>query len=1149
MNLNPLLSTLQVMKPLSEVNRRLDNGDHVILGVPDAGKAVTAALLWQRQHRPTLLIAARETDAEAYSEQLAAWCDGAAMHFPAHGTLPYQREAPDIDVTTERLRVLAKIANPTLPPPLIIASANAIGSHTLAPADLSRGIGTITIGEQITIDALAKKLIAASYEFGPLVEIPSQASRRGGLLDIFPPTLSWPIRIEFFGNKIESIRTFDPDTQRTIEQLNQISISLASEWYAAPRDLIHLATRLSNVKSENAETEMTALRQGQLPTPARYGPLLSEATILDHLRDDALFVIDEREQIEAAASDQDDLASERRTDLADQNDLASNTPFPHSPREDIVTAISNHSKRVDLDRWATGRESSSFRLPFSTAAAYAGRLASTASDQARQLARGDRVIVVTQQAQRYAEILTNNGLPTTVHTNLENPLHRGTLSLLQGTLSEGWTLETPDGSISLTTDRELFGFQKQRRKLRKRATHRSQFLSEIQPGDFVVHADHGIARFSGIVRRPIGNDNRDYLELRYADNDRIYVPVEQVDKVSRYSGPSGHAPRLTRLGTQEWKRARSRVKTAVSIVAADLVRLYAARQMLQGHAFSADTTWQQELEASFPYEETSDQLEAIIAVKTDMQSEHPMDRVICGDVGFGKTEVAIRAAFKAVQDDYQVAVLVPTTVLAQQHLKTFRERFASFPVSIDSLSRFRTGSEAANVIGKTRHGKIDILIGTHRMLAPSIEFQNLGLVIIDEEQRFGVTHKERLKRMRLEVDVLTLSATPIPRTMHMALSGIRDMSTIDTAPENRQAVQTYVTEWDTSIVRESLLHEIERGGQVYIVHNRTRSIDDFAERIHALVPEARVAVGHGQMSPTALKNVMTKFANGEFDVLVCTTIIESGIDIPNVNTLIVDRADRLGLAQMYQLRGRVGRGTNQAYAYLTHPKDKVMSEIAQQRLSTIFEANELGAGFQIALRDLEIRGAGNLLGAEQSGSIATVGFDLYTQMLAEAVEELKSSHEHREPESLPHQKQQRLRQVVVDLPVAAFIPETYVEEIDGRLALYHRISGITNRDETRTLEVETRDRFGEIPEPLAKLLQLVRIRIAASNAHIDSVRVSGNKLIITSTRLPFSSRTLPGLPIDIERGATQLRRNRTTFGNEWLDELETLLLQLAKEIS
>jgi len=1147
-DLSPALPLLQAVQPLTEVYARLDAGNRVTLGTADAGKAVTAALLWRRYRKPTLLIVARETDAQSYTEQLAAWTGGATFLFPSHGTMPYQREAPNREVIAERLRTLAAIVGGTpAGAPLIVASASAVASRTLAPADLSRGPGMISTGDHVALDQLARGLVDGGYELGPLVEAPGQAARRGGLLDVFPPVQPFPVRIEFFGDKIDSIRSFDPDTQRTVEQLDEITIGPAREWFVEPGDLARLAARIDGVNSEDAEAELAELRRGELPAPERYGPLASEATLLDHLERDALVIVDEREAIEAAANDQDELSEERRADLASRGDLNGDAPLPHAGRGELVAAIGAHSRRVELARWATGLEPGAFRLPFATADAYAGRLPAAATDHARQLARGDRVIIVTQQAQRYAEVLQENGIRAYVVTEVEQAPSAGSISLIQGALPEGWTVSTPSGTVDLITDRELFGFVKQRRKLRTRASHRSQFLAEVQPGDFVVHADHGIARFGGIVRRPVDGEDRDYLELRYAGDDKLYVPVEQVDRVSRYSGPSSHAPRLTRLGSQEWTRARAKVKATVSIVAADLVRLYAARQLLQGHAFSADTPWQRELESSFPYEETEDQLAAIVAVKADMESEQPMDRVICGDVGFGKTEVAIRAAFKAVQDGYQVAVLVPTTVLAQQHVKTFRERVLGFPITVDVLSRFRSDAEARDIIARTRRGEIDILIGTHRMLDPSVQFANLGLAIIDEEQRFGVTYKERLKRMRLEVDVLTLTATPIPRTMHMALSGIRDMSTIDTAPEGRQAVQTYVTEWDPAIVREAILHEIERGGQVYLVHNRVLSIDRFADELRAQIPEARVVVGHGQMPESLLEQVMSKFGEGAFDVLVCTTIIESGIDIPNVNTLIVDRADRLGLAQMYQLRGRVGRSENQAYAYLTHPKEHVLNEVAQQRLSTIFEASELGAGFQVALRDLEIRGAGNLLGAEQSGSIAAVGFDLYTQMLAEAVEELKSSHEHREPKQLPHEKQRALRSVAIDLPVASFIPEPYIEEINGRLALYQRIAALTTREGALALEQETLDRFGELPEPLSQLFALVRIRIAASVAELASVRLDGFDLLLTAASRPFSSRVLPALPNGVRRGANQLRLERRALGSNWLGPLESLLRLLGGE--
>ena len=1143
MELQPLLQVLQTVDPLTEVFAHLDGGNTARVGVLDAAKPVTAALLWRRTRRPVLLLVPRENDAQALGEQMRAWVGDAAMHYPAHHEIAYTRGAPDNEISWQRIAALARIALASSggAPPLVVASVAAAAQHTLRPADLGRGAGRIALGEHVSFDALAVKLVEAGYEIVPLVEAPGQAARRGGLIDVFPPGLDTPIRIEFFGPEIESIRTFSIETQRTIAQLDEVRIGPATEWFPTREEMARLATLLEECRDRTVLDDLRQLRAGVLPTPAMYGPLAATGTILDHLRGDALLVLDETEALDAALTDLDELVAERRNDLVQRDELTATAPFPHEPLDAWRGAIDGHGRRAELGRWVTGAESGSWKLPFRTADAYAGRLEDAAKDTYRQQQRGDRVVVVTQQAQRYREVLAENGVEAPVVEHLVQPVPRSSVHLVQGAMPEGWIVQADSGPVGLVTDRELFGFVKRRRTLRQRTTHRSRFLAEVSPGDFVVHADHGIARFGGIVRREVEGEQRDYLELRYAGDDKLYVPVDQVDRVSRYSGPVGHAPRLTRLGSQEWTRARARVKGAVQLVAADLVRLYAARQMLPGHAYSGDTPWQRELEESFPYEETEDQATAIAAVKADMESPRPMDRVICGDVGFGKTEIAVRAAFKAVQEGYQVAVLVPTTVLAQQHLRTFRERLAGFPVSIDVISRFRTDGEVREIIGRARAGEIDILIGTHRLLDPSMEFKNLGLVVIDEEQRFGVTHKERLKRMRLEVDVLTLSATPIPRTLHMALTGIRDMSMIETAPEGRQPVQTFVMETDDAIVREAILHEIDRGGQVFMVHNRVRSIDVLADHVRELVPEARVAVGHGQMPEAVLKGVMEKFSDGEFDVLICTTIIESGIDIPNANTLIVDRADMLGLAQMYQLRGRVGRGANQAYAYLLHPKHRALTEEAQARLATIFEASELGAGFQVALRDLEIRGAGNLLGAEQSGNIASVGFDLYTEMLAEAVEDLRASHEHRAPEPQPHETRDALRAVVIDLPLASFIPESYVPDIEGRLALYQRIAGLRSREEVEALAVETEDRFGALPEALTNLLATVRLRIAGSAAGIGAIRVEGDEIVVTSAGRAFGDRTLPRLPSGVRLGRNQVRVNRRALGEQWLTAVEGLL--------
>ncbi|MGE3856663.1 MAG: transcription-repair coupling factor [Dehalococcoidia bacterium] len=1147
MDLQPLLPVLQSLDPLPDAFARLKTGAHVRLGVLDAAKAVTTALLWRNSRRPLLVLVARENDAQAFAEQMRAWVGDAAMHYPAHHEIAYARQVPDEEVSWRRIDALARIAVASSggTPPLVVASVGAAAQHTLRPADLGRGAGRIARGDRVSFEGLAGKLVEAGYEIVSLVEAPGQAARRGGLIDVFPPGLDTPVRIEFFGPEVESIRTFSIETQRTLAQLDEVRIGPATEWFPTREEMARLASTLEAARDRTVQDELSSLRAGELPTPAMYGPLAATATILDHLRDDSVLVLDEPEALDAALTDLDELVAERRADLAAAGQLTTEAPFPHEPLDAWRGAVDGHSRRAELGRWVTGAEAGAFKLPFRTADAYAGRLQDAAKDTYRQQQRGDRVVVVTQQAQRFREVLEEQGVAAEVVEHLAQPVPRGTVHLVQGAMPEGWIVQAESGPVALVTDRELFGFVKRRRTLRTRASHRSRFLAEVSPGDFVVHADHGIARFGGIVRREVEGEQRDYLELRYAGDDKLYVPVDQVDRVSRYSGPAGHAPRLTRLGTQEWTRARARVKGAVQLVAADLVRLYAARQMLPGHAYGPDTPWQTELEESFPYEETEDQVAAITAVKADMESARPMDRVICGDVGFGKTEIAVRAAFKAVQEGYQVAVLVPTTVLAQQHLRTFRERLSGFPVSIDVISRFRSDGEVRDIIHRARSGEIDILIGTHRLLDPSMEFQNLGLVVIDEEQRFGVTHKERLKRMRLEVDVLTLSATPIPRTLHMALTGIRDMSMIETAPAGRQPVQTFVMETDDAIVREAILHEIERGGQVFMVHNRVRSIDALADHVRELVPEARIAVGHGQMPENVLKGVMEKFADGEFDVLICTTIIESGIDIPNVNTLIVDRADMFGLAQMYQLRGRVGRGANQAYAYLLHPKHRALTEEAQARLATIFEASELGAGFQVALRDLEIRGAGNLLGAEQSGNIASVGFDLYTEMLAEAVEELRASHEHRAPEPLPHETRDALRAVVIDLPLASYVPESYVPDIEGRLALYQRVAGMRSVEDVEALATETADRFGPLPEALEHLLGLVRLRIVGAASGIGSVRFEGDEVVIGSAGRPFAERLLPRLPAGVRVGRNQVRVDRGALGPQWLAAVEALMTLLA----
>ena len=684
----------------------------------------------------------------------------------------------------------------------------------------------------------------------------------------------------------------------------------------------------------------------------------------------------------------------------------------------------------------------------------------------------------------------------------------------------------------------------------RRATPRSlprheSFLDDLQPGDFVVHIEHGIARFLGAKRERIGDREREYLELAYAENDRLLVPTDQLHRLQRYIGASDSPPVLTRLGTQQWHRAKQRARAAVRELAEELIALYASRQVLPGVAFPPDGLWQLELEAAFPYVETPDQAEAIQEVKADMEAPHPMDRIVLGDVGYGKTEVAVRAAFKAVTGGYQVALLVPTTVLAQQHAETFAARLAAFPVRVEMLSRFRSDAEQRAIIADLTAGRIDIVIGTHRLLQKDVQFQSLGLVIIDEEQRFGVAHKETLKQMRREVDVLTLSATPIPRTLHMALAGIRDMSTIATPPEARLPIVTYVLETDDQVVRDAVLREIERGGQVYFVHNRVQSIDMTARWLRALVPEATFVVGHGQMPEDELAHVMAEFSHARADVLVCTTIIESGLDIPNVNTIIMHQAQRLGLAQLYQLRGRVGRGAERAYAYLLYDRRQPLSEIAQKRLQTIFEATELGAGFQIALRDLEIRGAGNLLGAEQSGPIGAVGFELYTQMLAEAVEQLRAQQEGRPPLTL-----HRGPTVSMDLPLVAHLPDTYITDTNVRLAIYQRLAAIDDPDAVTAIATDLQDRFGPPPPPAQSLLAAVHLRALATRLGSDSLAREEEAIILRLTRgltFPLAAYDVP-LPDGVKLGRTILTLDLRRVGDRWIEVLQAAMIALGAAV-
>jgi transcription-repair coupling factor (superfamily II helicase) len=759
----------------------------------------------------------------------------------------------------------------------------------------------------------------------------------------------------------------------------------------------------------------------------------------------------------------------------------------------------------------------------------------------RNLAAGSEMILVSRQAARLQDLWAERRFEG---GKVGEPQFK------EGSLSDGWTLHFEDASdLHLLSDGEIFGWERPqpRRQPRPESEAPETPYADLVPDELVVHVDHGIGLFKGLIEAKISGVTREFLRIEYASGDQLYVPVHQADRVTRYVGNRGEFPPLSRLGGMEWRGTKSRVKKAVEAVAEDLLELYAKRHMAEGHAYPPDSPWQRELEASFPYIETEDQLRVLEEVKRDMESSRPMDRLVCGDAGYGKTEVALRAAFKAVMDGKQVALLVPTTVLAQQHYETFKQRLAAFPVKLDMLSRFRNSQEQGEIIRKLGAGELDIVIGTHRLVQKDVKFKDLGLLIIDEEQRFGVTHKEYLKKMRTEVDVLTMTATPIPRTLYMALTGVRDISTINTPPEERLPVVTHVGPYSEQLVRQAVLRELDRGGQMFFVHNRVNTIEGMRRQIQSLVPEIRLAVAHGQMAERDLAKRMMEFSTGEIDLLLTTTIIESGLDIPNANTLIVDRADAFGLAQLYQLRGRVGRGAQRAYAYFfRHPKRGITQE-GRQRLDTIAENTQLGAGFSVAMRDLEIRGAGEMLGTKQHGLIAAVGFHLYTRLLAKAVSDLKRSGK-LAPSMGAAQASLYHPIINVDLPIEIGIPTNYVEDKAMRLKLYRRLADLHDLNEIDALQEEFADRFGKLPEDVKNLLYQLKVRVLAEQTGIVSISAENKQLALrfTARRPNEPPRHFPNLGIDVRTSKNTIWL--TDISNDrWKNQLLVVLSKLKAE--
>jgi transcription-repair coupling factor (superfamily II helicase) len=1026
----------------------------------------------------------------------------------------------------------------------------------------------------VSLGRLLENWVAVGYRPVEVVEEPGTFSRRGGIVDLFPPNERWPVRIELFGDEIDSMRQFDPSTQRSIQQVTTVVVAPASE--GLPKYGPAAAARLAAldystchpVAESDYRRDRELLAAGQMIRGIEfYLPYLysQPGRLLDYLPDHGLLIVEESAELDEAALEVEAQAEESRQTSIRSGDLPNGFAralWSWSETKAMLESRLDVELGYEPGSASSEEEAAAFDEMFSHASRYGGRLKQIVAECNAMTGHGDRVVVVSRQARRLVDLFNESGRPQTELEQLEAVPPAGSLSVVRGLLSEGWVLTSAaadDASATvLLTDTELFGWSKpaapSRRKARGIAPE--SFFSDISPGDYVVHIEHGIGVFRGLVRMPMEGVEREYLQVDYAAGDRLYVPVNQADRLARYVGAGEAGPALNRLGTADWELVKERTRRAVRDIARELLRLYAARATVQGHAFQPDTPWQIEMEEAFPYIETADQLAAIEEVKTDMEQPRPMDRLICGDVGYGKTEVALRSAFKAVMDGKQVAVLVPTTVLAQQHYKRFQERLAAFPVQVEMLSRFRSEKDQERILSDLAAGKIDIIIGTHRLIQKDVKFRDLGLVIIDEEQRFGVAHKERLKQLRNEVDVLTLTATPIPRTLYMSLSGVRDMSTIDTPPDERLPIKTVLTEYDDNIVRQAILRELERGGQVYFVHNRVQGIDILARKLRKLVPEASFAVAHGQMPEKDLAQVMWDFSNGEFDVLVCTTIIESGIDIPNVNTIIVNQADHFGLSQLYQLRGRVGRGAQRAYAYLLYDRNQPLSEVARRRLEAIVEANELGAGFRIAMEDLEIRGAGELLGERQHGHIAAVGLDLYSRMLAQAVRELREGGELEGGEAGRELAAGRRMAedaggvdgplVLIDLPLKAYLPATFVAEESLRLQLYRRLAEMTTHNEVDEIATELRDRFGPLPEEVENLLYQLRLKATALQLGVQAIVREDGHIVIRAPALEHADREV--LQRRLGSQARVMRRQIVLSTDDtlaWKEALPQILAELA----
>lgn len=1107
-----LTAPMQQLGEFEEIQRKI-RGNHGVVqvtGCIDSQKSHFICCAGERYSHKLIITYSDMRAKELYENY--RFFDRDVLYFPAKDLIFFQADIHSNLLEQQRISVLRALVEQEQV--TVVTTMAACMNHLVSFEQWREQIMQVEIGSVIETEGLKKKLIMLGYERMAQVEGPGQFAVRGGIIDIYPLTEENPVRIELWGDEVDSIRSFDAESQRSIENLDEVRLYPAAELIPdreqrgrALAQLEKEAKRMESLfrkeqKPEEA-TRVKNLLQDARDQLLEFGEPLSMEGFIDYFAEQAVTFLDyfdpERtllflDEPNRLLESGDAVELEFRESMEHRLEKGYVVPGQTSilfSGQEIAGRISRQNA-VGLCTLENARSpwavSAKFSLTVRSVNPYNHSFELLVKDLQRWKREGYRVVLLSAsrtRGNRLAGDLMQEGLVSYYTEDEEREVQPGEILITHGNALRGY--EYPLIKFVVIAESDIFGQEQRKKKKRRRYEgKRIASFTELSVGDFVVHENHGLGVYRGIEKVEVDKVTKDYMKIEYAGGSSLYVPATQLDVIQKYAdGDAAKLPKLNKLGTQEWSRTKTRVRTAVRAIAQDLVNLYAERERKEGFVYSKDTVWQKEFEEMFPFEETEDQMVAIDAVKQDMQSKKIMDRLICGDVGYGKTEIAIRAAFKAVQDGKQVAYLVPTTILAQQHYNTFVQRMKDFPVRVDLMCRFRTPAEQKKTIADLKKGMVDIVIGTHRLLSKDIEYKDLGLLIIDEEQRFGVTHKEKIKQLKTDIDVLTLTATPIPRTLHMSLVGIRDMSVLEEAPQERMPIQTYVMEYNEETVREAISRELVRGGQVYYVYNRVNSIVEMTNRVAELVPQAQVAFAHGQMKEHELEKIMFDFINGDIDVLVTTTIIETGLDISNANTMIIHDADNMGLSQLYQLRGRVGRSNRVAYAFLMYRRNKMLREIAEKRLSAIREFTELGSGFKIAMRDLEIRGAGNLLGSEQHGHMEAVGYDLYCKLLNESVKEIQGVSTVKEN-----------YETEIDLDIDAFIPDRYIRNEMQKLDVYKRIAAIQNEEEYDDMLEELMDRFGDLPKSVQNLLAVARIRAQAHELYITELTQKGDTIRI-----------------------------------------------------